>query len=153
MMNKLVTENEAMKIEIAEMKRKEGIFVNERNMLKENYSVLMKEMDISHRKQQMVNEKDEELKCLEEKLLTVLFAEEMELFIVFSKLKQVASENICMSTVFEKFKEEMIISNVDMKLKDVIFSEIDAEVEMAQARVKENEANASKAKKVFFFFT
>lgn len=133
MINKLVTENEALKTDIVEMKRKEGVFINERDMLKDNYSVLMKV------KQKEINEKDEEIRCFGEKLVTDLYAKDMELFILMSKLEQVASENndferanICMSRTLEKFKEEMIISNVDMQFKDCILLEKDAEVCLLQ---------------------
>ncbi|KAJ0441240.1 putative plus-end-directed kinesin ATPase [Helianthus annuus] len=96
MINKLVNENEAMKIEI--------------NELKDSYSVLEKQL----------NEKHEDLRSLEERLVTDLSAKDMELFMMSSKLEHVASENydlekdkVNMSNVFDKFKEEAIISYVE----------------------------------------
>ncbi|KAI3769831.1 hypothetical protein L6452_00945 [Arctium lappa] len=224
MIYELVTANEAMKIDIAELKKKEVTFVNEMDMLKDSYlvlekqfqtdtvgmkrvveelrgklladiknsfdrisrkedeagelsikvtsfekkildlqlleeamlersshmghelSMLMKEMDISHQNQQVINDKDEEIRCLEEKLATDLGAKEIELLIILSRLEQMASENndlekekISMSVVLEKFKEDMIISYVDMQLKDWILQEKDDEVGLLQKEVKMQE--------------
>ncbi|KAJ9561218.1 hypothetical protein OSB04_006378 [Centaurea solstitialis] len=229
MICELVTANEAMKIDIAEMKKNEAAFINERDMLKDSYSVLekqlqtdtmgmkreveelrgelladiknsfdrilrkedeagelsvkvtsfekkildlelleeamlersshmghelsmlVKEMDISNQKQQVINDKDEELRCLEEKLVTDLGAKEIELFIMLARLEEMASENkdlekekISTSVVLEKFKEDTIISYVEMQLKDWILLEQDAEIGLLQEEVKMHEEKALK---------
>lgn len=112
--HKVVTENKGMKIEIAELKRKEA--------------------DISHPKQ-VINEKDEQLRWLKEKIMTDLSAKESELSIMSSKLEKVDLQN----NDFEKFKEDIIISYVGTQVKDCIFSEIDSEVKMAQGFAKAEE--------------
>lgn len=96
MIKKLVTENEAMK-------RKEVVFVNEKDML-------------------------------EETLVMDMYAKDTELFIMLSKLEQVVLENnvlekekTSMSMVPDKFKEEKIISYVDLQLNDWISKEKDVE--------------------------
>ncbi|KAM0006500.1 putative plus-end-directed kinesin ATPase [Helianthus debilis subsp. tardiflorus] len=116
MINKLVNENEAMKIEI--------------NELKDSYSVLEKQL----------NEKHEDLSSLEEKLVTDLSAKDMELFMMSSKLEHVASENydlekdkVSMCTVFDKFKEEAIISYVEKYTETCILQN---EVEMRDEDLK-----------------
>lgn len=120
-------------------------------------------MDISHQ--------NEELESLEKRLVTDLSAKETQLFIMLSKLENVAleyndlkKENTRMATVIEKFKEELIISLVDMHLKDWISLEKDAEVGLLQKQVEmqaealnmahtlaeENEAVVTENKKVCF---
>ncbi|KAI3809823.1 hypothetical protein L1987_19423 [Smallanthus sonchifolius] len=147
MIHNLANENETMKIEINELKRKENNFINEREILKDSCSVLEIQLQIDtmgmKRLVQVINEKDEELSCLEEKLVTDLFAKDIELFMMSSKLEQVASENndiekdkISMSEVFEKFKEELIVSYVDFHFKDLILLEKDTEICLLQKEVK-----------------
>ncbi|KAI3675271.1 hypothetical protein L1987_84859 [Smallanthus sonchifolius] len=147
MIHNLVNENEAMKIEINKLKRKENNFINEREILKDSCSVLEMQLQIDtigmKRTVQVINEKDEELRCLQEKLATDLFAKDTKLFMMSSKLEQVASENndtekdkISMSEVFEKFKEETIISYVDFHFKDLILLEKDTEICLLQKEVK-----------------
>ncbi|KAD3066453.1 hypothetical protein E3N88_34333 [Mikania micrantha] len=146
MFNKLVNENEAMKIEVNELKRKEMNFINESEILKDSCSNLEKQLKMDamgmKRTVQVINEKNEELKSFEEKLVMDLFAKDVELFMMSSKLEQVASENnnlekdnISMSKVFEKFKEEVTVSYVDLHFKDLNLLEKDT----LQNKVEEQE--------------
>ncbi|KAK9056698.1 hypothetical protein SSX86_024060 [Deinandra increscens subsp. villosa] len=71
------------------------------------------------------------------KLEANLSAKEMELCIVSLKFQQVALENndlekkkVSMSKVLENYKEEIIISHVDLYLKDLILLEIDADLRL-----------------------
>ncbi|XP_024966064.1 kinesin-like protein KIN-12D [Cynara cardunculus var. scolymus] len=118
MIYELVTANEAMKREVGELRG-------------------------NHQKQQVINDKDEKLK---DNLMMDLGAKEIELFIMSSRLEQMALENndlekekISMSVVLEKFKEDMIISYVDMQLKDWILLEKDAESCLLQKEIKMQE--------------
>ncbi|XP_076956292.1 kinesin-like protein KIN-12C [Bidens hawaiensis] len=120
MINNLVNTNEAVKTEINELKRKEINFIKAREILEDSYSALEKQ----------INEKDEKLRCLEEKLVIDLSAKDIELFMMSSTLEQVAAENndlekdkVSMSEVFEKLKEDIIICNVDLHFKDLILLE------------------------------
>ncbi|MFS7998458.1 putative kinesin-like protein [Helianthus anomalus] len=133
MINKLVNENEAAKIEI--------------NELKDSNSVIEKQLD----------EKDEELRCLEEKLVTDLSAKDIELFMMSSILEQVASkyndfekDKVRMSKVFERFKEEAIkvferfkeeaiISYVDLHFENFILLETYTENNDAEIRLHKEE--------------
>ncbi|KAL8205203.1 hypothetical protein R6Q57_008754 [Mikania cordata] len=150
MFDKLVNENEAMKIEVNELKRKEINFINESEILKDSCSNLEKQLKMDamgmKRTAQVINEKNEELKCLEEKLVMDLFAKDIELFMMSSKLEQVASENnnlekdnISMSKVFEKFKEEVTVSYVDLHFKDLNLLEKDTKTCLLQNKVEEQE--------------
>lgn len=65
----------------------------------------------------------------------VIIAKEIELFIILSRLEQVASDNndlekekINVYLVFDKFKEDLFIFNVDLHFKDLILLEKDAEI-------------------------
>ncbi|KAJ0680587.1 putative plus-end-directed kinesin ATPase [Helianthus annuus] len=122
MINKLVNENEATKIEI--------------NELKDSNSVIEKQLD----------EKDEELRCLEEKLVTDLSAKDIELFMMSSILEQVASkyndfetDKVRMSKVFERFKEEAIVSYVDLHFENFILLEKHTENNDAELRLHKEE--------------
>ncbi|KAK1439898.1 hypothetical protein QVD17_05723 [Tagetes erecta] len=97
MINNLVNENEAVNIEINELKRKEINYINERDTLKDACSVLENQLEADtmdmKRMVQVADEKDEVLRCLEEKLVTELSSKDIELFVMSSKLKQVAKMN------------------------------------------------------------
>lgn len=132
MINKLVTENEAMKIDMADQNRKIAAIID-----KDSRSVIQKPLKTGTMG---------ELVSLEEKLVTGLFAKELEFLIMSSKLEQVSSENnnlekekINMSAVLEKFKEEMIISYVDMQFKDWILVGKDAEIGLPQKQIEMQE--------------
>ncbi|GJX38687.1 kinesin-like protein KIN-12D [Tanacetum coccineum] len=142
----------------AQLNVKESAFTIN-NLMAENEAMTMV---ISHR--------NEELESLEERLVTELSAKEIELFIMLSKLEDVAfeyndlkKENTRVATVIEKFKEYKIISYVDMHLKDCISLEKDAEVgllqkqvemqaealKMAHTLIEENEAMANEDKNLY----
>nr|XP_043629351.1 kinesin-like protein KIN-12F [Erigeron canadensis] len=87
---------------------------------------------------------DEEMKVLEEKFLVNLLAKDVELITMSSELKEkdlhwkdLETENKIMCMVFEKFKEEIIICNVDMWLKGYILLDKEAEVAFLHKDVKE----------------
>ncbi|KVI10745.1 hypothetical protein Ccrd_010834 [Cynara cardunculus var. scolymus] len=145
-------ENEAgeISIKVASFEKKmldlqllEEAMLEQSSHMGHEISMLMKEMDVSHQKQQVINDKDEKLK---DNLMMDLGAKEIELFIMSSRLEQMALENndlekekISMSVVLEKFKEDMIISYVDMQLKDWILLEKDAESCLLQKEIKMQE--------------
>ncbi|KAL8195313.1 hypothetical protein R6Q57_025716 [Mikania cordata] len=102
-------------------------------------SALVKDLDAM--------DKDEELRFLEEKFMVDLLEKDIELTILLVKLKEEDSqrqdleiENKNMCLVLEKFKEDMSVCNVDIKLKDSILLEKESEVVFLQKKVKEKES-------------
>ncbi|KAI3804977.1 hypothetical protein L1987_26916 [Smallanthus sonchifolius] len=102
-------------------------------------SALVKELDAM--------DKDEELRSLEEKFMVDLLEKEIELIALSAKLKEEDSgrkdlekENKNMCMVFEKFKEDMILCNVNIQLKDSILLDKEAEVALLHKKIKENES-------------
>ncbi|KAI3702462.1 hypothetical protein L6452_28200 [Arctium lappa] len=105
------------------------------NYMGSELSVLVKEMDAM--------DKEEELISLEEKSMVDLLAKEIELLIVSSKLKQMDSQRNDLekenNMVLEEFKENMILCNVDMQLKESILLDKEAEVSVLQKDLKAKE--------------
>nr|GEU36893.1 kinesin-like protein KIN-12D [Tanacetum cinerariifolium] len=137
--------------------KESGFMIN--NLMADNEAMTM-----------VISHQNEELESLEERLVTELSAKEIELFIMLSKLEDVAleyndlkKENTRVATVIKKFKEDKIISYVDMHLKDCISLEKDAEIGLLQTRVEmqaealkmartlieENEAMATEDKNLY----
>ncbi|KAI3755534.1 hypothetical protein L1987_55337 [Smallanthus sonchifolius] len=92
-------------------------------------------------------DKDEEVRSLEEKFMVDLLEKEIELIALSAKLKEEDSgrkylekENKNMCIVFEKFKEDMILCNVNIQLKDSILLDKEAEVALLHKKIKDKES-------------
>ncbi|XP_076945663.1 kinesin-like protein KIN-12D [Bidens hawaiensis] len=101
-------------------------------------SALVKELDTM--------DKDEELRFLEEKFMVDSLEKDIRLIILSAKLKEEDSQtkdlekknkNLCM--VIEKFKEDMITSNMDIQSKDSILLDKEDEVAFLHTEIKEKE--------------
>ncbi|KAI3753210.1 hypothetical protein L2E82_25256 [Cichorium intybus] len=117
---------------ILELQVLEETMLERFNHLGHELFVIMKEIDVN------LNDEDEE------KLVRDLFAKEIELIIIFSKVEEMCFKNndlekekssMCM--VFEKFKEEMIVSFVDMQLKDWILMEKDSKIGVLEKEIED----------------
>ncbi|KAI3708036.1 hypothetical protein L2E82_37041 [Cichorium intybus] len=121
---------------IQSLQVQEEAMVERSNNMGSELSALVKEMNAM--------DKDEEVRVVEEKFMVDLFAKEIELLIVSSVLTQIDSkrknlehENNSLYMVLEKFKENMVMSNVDIGLKDSILLEKEAELLVMSSELKQ----------------
>lgn len=143
---------------ILDLELQEESMLQRSNYMGSELAMLMKELNASNRnilaslldQEKLLKEKDEILRCEEEKFMMDLYAKELESFILASEVEQMAiqranvdEEQTRFSVVLENLKKDMVILKVDAELKDLMLLDKETEVSVlcTEVEVAQKELN------------
>ncbi|KAM7474929.1 hypothetical protein LguiB_022172 [Lonicera macranthoides] len=140
---KLTVKLTSFEKKILDLELQEESMLQRSNYMGSELAMLMKELNASNRnilaslldREKLLKDKDEILRCEEEKFMMDLYAKDLESFIFASELEQMAIQKVNVdeeqtrfSVVLENLKKDVVFLKVDAELKDLMLLDKETEV-------------------------